>query len=265
MIYDLTVYIKICPVKGDNIMKIYSTSFKSTMMIFALIGAMVIGACPALSSAEQAKERKTITVQGSSSITAAPTIAYVSIGVTTFNKNAATAQAENAVKMDRVYKTLASLGIKKDKIKTVNYNISPRYDYKNNVASLAGYNVVNSISVTVADLKKVSDVLDMTVKEGVNQSSSIAFGVTDEERDKLYLQALSQAVVNAKEKANTIASAAGIAISKPANIIEGSSSHFVQPNYRAMDMAKMTAEAAPTPISEGELTIEASVTVIYDY
>ena len=51
--------------------------------------------------------------------------------------------------MDRVYKTLASLGIKKDKIKTVNYNISPRYDYKNNVASLAGYNVVNSISVTV--------------------------------------------------------------------------------------------------------------------
>ena len=61
------------------------------------------------------------------------------------------------------------------------------------------------------------------------------------------------------------AAAAGIAISKPANIIEGSSAHFVQPNYRAMDMAKMTAEAAPTPISGGELTIEASVTVIYDY
>ncbi len=31
---------------------------------------------------------------GSSSVTAAPTIAYVSIGVTTFNKNAATAQGE---------------------------------------------------------------------------------------------------------------------------------------------------------------------------
>jgi hypothetical protein len=164
-----------------------------------------------------------------------------------------------------VYKTLASLGIKKDKIKTVNYNISPRYDYKNNVATLAGYNVINSIRVTVNDLKKVSDVLDMTVKEGVNQSNSISFGVTDEERDRLYLQALSQAVSNAKEKANTIAAAAGIAISKPANIIEGSSAHFVQPNYRAMDMAKMASETAPTPISEGELMIEANVTVIYDY
>lgn len=245
-------------------MKKMSFSIKSVLILVALFSSILGAGIPAF-SAEQAKERKTITVQGSSSITAAPTIAYVSIGVTTFNKNAATAQAENAVKMDRVYKTLASLGIKKDKIKTVNYNISPRYDYKNNVASLAGYNVVNSISVTVEALKKVSDVLDMTVKEGVNQSSSIAFGVTDEERDRLYLQALSQAVVNAKEKANTIASAAGIAISKPANIIEGSSSHFVQPNFRAMDMAKMTAEAAPTPISEGELTIEASVTVIYDY
>lgn len=246
-------------------MKINSTSFKSVLMIFALIGVMVIGAYPALSSAEQVRERKTITTQGSSRVTAAPTIAYVSIGVTTFNKNATAAQSENAVKMDRVYKALASLGIKKDKIKTVNYNISPRYDYKNNVATLAGYNVINSISATVTDLKKVSDVLDMTVKEGVNQSNSISFGVTDEERDRLYLQALSQAVVNAKEKANTIAAAAGIAISKPANIIEGSSAHFAQPNYRAMDMVKMAAEAAPTPISEGELMIEANVTVIYDY
>ena len=264
MIYDLTVYIKICNIKGDNVMKINFTSFKSVLMIFALIEVMVVGAYPAISSAEE-RDRNTITVQGSSSITVSPTIAYVSIGVTTFNKNAASAQSENAVKMDRVYKTLASLGIKKDKIKTVNYNISPRYDYKNNVATLAGYNVINSIRVTVNDLKKVSDVLDMTVKEGVNQSNSISFGVTDEERDRLYLQALSQAVSNAKEKANTIAAAAGIAISKPANIIEGSSAHFVQPNYRAMDMAKMASETAPTPISEGELTIEASVTVIYDY
>ena len=223
-------------------MNINFTSFKSVLMIFALIEVMVVGAYPAISSAEE-RDRNTITVQGSSSITVSPTIVYVSIGVTTFNKNAASAQSENAVKMDRVYKTLASLGIKKDKIKTVNYNISPRYDYKNNVATLAGYNVINSIRVTVNDLKKVSD----------------------EERDRLYLQALSQAVSNAKEKANTIAAAAGIAISKPANIIEGSSAHFVQPNYRAMDMAKMTAEAAPTPISGGELTIEASVTVIYDY
>lgn len=245
-------------------MKKMSFSIKSVLILVALFSSILGAGIPAF-SAEQVKERKTITVQGSSSVTAAPTIAYVSIGVTTFNKNAATAQGENAVKMDRVYKTLASLGINKDKIKTLNYNISPRYDYKNNVATLAGYNVINSIRVTVMDLKKVSDVLDMTVKEGVNQSNSISFGVTDEERDKLYLQALSQAVVNAKEKANTIATAAGITISKPANIIEGSSAHFVQPNYRAMDMAKMASEAAPTPISEGEMTIGANVTVIYDY
>jgi len=249
---------------GGISMKKMSFSIKSVLILVALFSSILGAGIPAF-SAEQVKERKTITVQGSSNVTAAPTIAYVSIGVTTFNKNAATAQSENAVKMDRVYKTLASLGIKKDKIKTVNYNISPRYDYKNNVATLAGYNVINSIRVTVMDLKKVSDVLDMTVKEGVNQSNSISFGVTDEERNRLYLQALSQAVVNAKEKANTIATAAGITISKPANIIEGSSAHFVQPNYRAMDMAKMASEAAPTPISEGEMTIGANVTVIYDY
>lgn len=250
--------------KGDNLMKINFTSFKLVMMIFALIGAMVIGAYPAVSLAKE-QDRNTITVQGSSNITVSPTIAYVNIGVTAFNKDAAAAQRENAVKMDNVYKALTSLGINKDKIKTVTYNISPRYDYKNNIAALAGYNVTNAIRVTITDLKRVSDVLDMTVKQGINQSNSISFGITDQERNKIYLQALALAVGNAKEKAVSIAAAAGVTISKPINITEGSSAYFAPSNYGAMDMAKMEIASAPTPISEGELKIEANVTVIYDY
>lgn len=85
-------------------------------------------------------------------------------------------------------------------------------------------------------------------------------------RDRLYLQALSQAVSNAKEKANTIAAAAGLLPHlKAGKHNRGFFCPFVQPNYRAMDMAKMASETAPTPISEGELMIEANVTVIYDY
>lgn len=249
--------------KGVNIMKNAFFSLKFVLMPLILISVILIGANPALCVSNEGQRQNTITVQGSSSITASPTIAYVSIGVATFNKDAAAAQSENAVKMDRVYKILASLGITKDKIKTVNYNISPRYNYKNNVTTLAGYNVTNSIQVTIMDLKKVSNVLDMTVKQGINESNSIAFGITDEENETIYLKALAKAVTNAKEKASSIATAAGINISKPANIIEGSPQNPVPSNYRMMDMAK--AEMAATPISGGELKIEANVTVIYNF
>ena len=245
-------------------MKKYFLSYPLTLMFLALLSVIFIAAYPAVSLAEDARQPKNaITVQGTSSITVSPSIAYISIGVTTFSKDAAIAQRDNAEKMSLVYKTLTSIGISKDKIKTITYNISPRYDYRNNVATLAGYNVTNAILVTVTDLKKVSDVLDMTVKHGINQANSITFGITDQENNAIYLKALAEAVADAKAKAVSIAAAAGITISKPANIIEGSSGHFAQSGYRMMDAAKM--ETAATPVSGGELKIEANVTVIYNF
>ena len=207
--------------------------------------------------------KNTITVQGTASITATPSIAYVNIGVATFNKEAAIAQSDNAAKMDKVYKALDSLGIVKDKIKTVSYYISPRYDYNNNISTLAGYDVTNAIQVTVEDLTKVSQVLDMTVKEGINLANSISFGITDKENDELYLQALTEAVATAQAKANTLAAAAGLTVSKPLQIIEGSQTNVIPIYSYAADSAK--ASEAATPISGGELEVNASVTLVYGY
>ncbi|NCB41164.1 MAG: DUF541 domain-containing protein [Clostridia bacterium] len=204
-----------------------------------------------------------MTVNGSSSITVTPTIAYVTLGVATFNKDVLIAQSSNAEKMDAVYKALSALGIAKEKIKTVSYNISARYDYKDNVSVLAGYDVLNSVQVTVTDLKKVSKVLDMTVKQGINQSNSISFSITDSEREALYLKALASAVTSAKAKASALAAAAGVTIGKPSQIIESSSSVVYPPMYGMGDYAK--AESVATPISGGELKIEASVNVVYNY
>ena len=207
--------------------------------------------------------KNTITVEGTASITATPSIAYVNIGVATFDKEAAVAQSDNAAKMDQVYKALDSLGIAKDKIKTVSYYISPRYDYSNNVTTLSGYDVTNGIEVTVTDLTKVSQVLDMTVAQGINQANSISFGLTDEENDKLYTQALTEAVASAKAKADALATAAGVTISNPIQIVEGSQA-AVTPIYSSLTDSAKAADTA-TPISGGELKVEASVTLVYGY
>jgi len=237
-------------------------------LVLLLTVSLITASCSAAGQTASDKDdilqvKNTITVQGTASITAAPTIAYVNIGVATFNKEATIAQSDNAVKMDQVYKALDSLGIAKDKIKTVSYYINPRYDYSNNVTTLAGYDVTNAIEVTVIDLTKVSQVLDMTVKQGVNQASSISFGITDKENDEIYLQALTEAITTAKGKAETMASAAGLTITKPLQIVEGSQASVIPIYSYAADSAK-AAEVA-TPISGGELTVEASVTLVYGY
>lgn len=168
------------------------------------------------------ESQNVIVVNGTSRITVIPTIAYVDIGVTTFDETAAVAQSENAEKMKLVYAALAGLGIDSDKIKTIAYNISPRYDYTEYTSKLAGYDVTNGIQVTVMDLAVVSEVLDMTVKQGINRANSISFGITDEEKDIIYKQALAEAVANAETKAGVIAKAAGVTIDKPTQITEGS-------------------------------------------
>ena len=233
------------------------------MLVVGAFAGAFVGAAPAAYGETDAQATNSITVNGTSSITVTPTIAYVTLGVATFHKDAVTAQSSNAEKMDAVYKALTALGIPKEKIKTVAYNISARYDYKDNTSVLAGYDVINSVQVTVTDLTKVSKVLDMTVKQGINQSNSISFGVTDAERDATYLKALANAVANAKGKAGALANAAGVTIGKPAQIIENSSSAIYPPVYGLGDYAR--AESAATPISGGELKIEASVNVIYNY
>lgn len=237
-------------------------------LVLLLMVSLITASCSAAGQiASDANDilqvKNTITVQGTASITATPTIAYVNIGVATFNKEAAIAQSDNAGKMDQVYKALDSLGISKDKIKTVSYYISPRYDYSNNISKLAGYDVTNAIQVTVMDLTKVSQVLDMTVKQGVNQANSISFGITDKENDEIYLEALAEAVANAKGKANALAAAAGLTVTNPLQIIEGSQNNVIPIYSYAADSAK--AGDIATPISGGELTVEANVTLVYGY
>jgi|GEM_PF-6186890 len=61
-------------------------------MMLSLVAASCSAAGQTASNADDILHTKnTITVQGTASITAAPTIAYVSIGVATFNKEADTA------------------------------------------------------------------------------------------------------------------------------------------------------------------------------
>lgn len=232
-------------------------------------------------ASEGENNKKSISVNGTYSIKVTPDIAYIDIAVKTFDADAIKAQEDNKDKMNKVIEELKKLEIEDTNIRTIDYVIQPRYEWKNvienksekgsetrSVQTLLGYDVINNIKVTVTDLQKVGNVIDVTVQEGVNEANNISFGLSEKTKTEKYLQALKGAVENAKSKAEVIASVYGITLSLPSSISE-SGTYFPSPvsinKTFGISSVSMSDSKAATPISSGEMEITSNVNVVYEY
>lgn len=233
----------------------------SLIAIF-MMAISIIGSHDIVMAQTGENEFNTITVRGEGTIKVKPDIAYISIGVLTENKDAKVAQTENATKINKVISALKDMGIEEESIQTGNYSVYPIYDYDSKGPErITGYNVNNTINVTVRDILMVGDVLDVGIKEGANMSSGIQFSVSDTEG--YYHEALKQAVNNAKGKADAIGEVLGVNIQAPSSVVE------ISYGGRAVlykDEAQVTGKGlGSTPVETGELDINATVEVSYRY
>lgn len=240
-------------------------SFIALIMLASTLAVMTIGLY--FNAPAQAKDTtdntRTLTVSGQAKVNASPDIAYINLGVVTEDKDAKAAQKANAASMDKVIAAIKAAGIKADDIKTVNYSIYPKYEYKKDggISSIVGYTVNNSVNVTVRDLGKTGSIIDSATDSGVNMSSSISFGLSNYE--DYYNQALKNAVLAAKKKAGTMADALGVSLKAPISVNEGGGYSPLM-NYVSYDM-KSAAGTAATPIQSGSMEITANVNMVYEY
>ena len=226
-------------------------------------GSLLVGAVLALSlvlpagmvSAEEAMP--TLTINGVGSAQIAPDTAEVTIGVVTEAKDAAKAHAAQTA---RVQNAIKALGIAERDIQTTHYDFSPIYDVKDNGRSVTtGYTVTNAVAVKVRNLDSVGKVIDAALANGANRVDSLEFSASDPSAAKN--AALADAARDARSKADTIARALGVRIVRILNIYGDTQSHSPR-NFMPMMMAKEAYDAS-TPISAGELSFEASVTITY--
>lgn len=219
---------------------------------------------PVKAASEEQATKKTINVTGSGTVSVSPDIAYVTLGVITENKDAKAAQQENAKAMENVVALIKGAGIKGDDIKTVSYNMYPKYDYnkETGASGIIGYQVSNSVRVTVRDIDKAGSIMDMAADSGANMTSNISFGLSDS--SKSYNEALKKALEAAKVKAETMAGVYGIKLTVPVTISETGS---YNPIYTGISYAKaeMAADRAMTPVESGTMEIVANVSVVYEY
>jgi uncharacterized protein YggE len=245
--------------------------FISSLFILSSIYAAPIANAHSAGSSHdaQATQKRLIPVSAAASLKMAPDQASVEAGVVTEGKDASETATENAAKMTAIYAALNQAGIVSADIKTSQLSLSPRYDYESRKKPrIVGYTANNIITVETRDLMKVTPIIDALVRSGSNNIRNVQFSLSDPEAAKA--KVLEEAIKKARAKAQLIARSAGVTLG-PLQDIRVNDSY--SPNGQNYDEIIVTGArkgggggsgVVSTPISQGELTVSASVNLTYE-
>jgi uncharacterized protein len=244
-------------------LNIFLGALTVTILLFSTIAVTRNNIVEASTTNRDVSGIRTITSSGEGAIEAVPDVAYVNIGVITEGLELSKVQSENSEKMTKVIESLTQLGIKKEEIKTTNYNVNPKYEWNKDTgkSTIAGYTVSNILEVTINDIAITGSVLDEVVTSGSNSINSVRFGLKNE--TDLYNQALELAVKDAKAKAEAMGKGLGIIYIQPLRVTELSNRNT--PVYFDKGAVAMEAAKVSTPINEGELKVTARVSIDFSF
>lgn len=207
----------------------------------------------------------TITIEGRGEVLAAPDMAQINSGVTTQGASAREALDANTAAMSELIAALKASGIEARDIQTSGFSVNPNYVYSDerdeNGYSLPprinGYQVSNTVTVTVRKLDALGTILDKSVTIGANTVNGVSFSVADP--SDLYNQARKAAFADARAKAELYADAANVTLDEIISISEtqGYNSPQPYPMYARADMA--VAQAVPVEAGEMAFAINVSV------
>lgn len=191
---------------------------------------------------------KSITVVGSASIPVKADIVSITFRVRTIEWNVNRAVENNANITAKVLEAIKNSGVDSNDISTVDYNISQDLS-----KSYPGqYTVLNSIQVLIKNTEITGNVIDAAIVNGANGLTSYQYLAGD--KTTALRQARTQAIQNAQDAANLLASVAGTKVGNVMEINENFSTDITQP---------VTLLRSATNIQEGYIQVQSNVTVRY--
>lgn len=212
----------------------------------------------------------TITVQGDGQATLAPDVARVSFSVTNTAGTVASAQATTTKQANAALDFVKGQGVADKDVKTLSYDISPQYSYRNcppeslcpmSSPTITGYQVSETVQVTLRDLTKVGAMLEGLGKLEVQNVNGPAFALDDSSAG--YDAARSDAIDKAKTQAQVLARQLGVSLGKIVNFSESSSGYPYQTAY-SLGATTADVKVATPSVPTGENTYNASVSITYE-
>ena len=233
-----------------------NTLRKSLLLAGLLLAAAALAgvAQPRLAHGAAAPaDGRTITVSGDGAVTTVPDRASFQFGVTTRAGTAKDALARNSAAASAVIAALKAAGVAATDLSTAGVSLSPVTS--DDGTRIVSYTASDSVSASIA-LAKAGPLVDAAVGAGADSVWGPGLAVADQKA--LYRQALTQALADAKAKAQALAGAAGLTLGAVESIAEGGGATPVP-----LMKAAAPADTGSTPIEPGTQEVDASVGVTY--
>lgn len=225
---------------------------KPFILLLCLLTALCL-AVPALGEGAS----RTISVSGAANISLAADTATLRIGVSTVRDTVAEAQSENNEIMQRVIAAILGQNVAQEDIITSDFSVYTQRDYSDDTIPVR-YHVENTLYVTVRALDTVGDVIDAATAAGANEMYGLTFSSSGQ--NAAYEKALRRAYEDAAAKAALLADAAGQALG---DVVSIDASNSYGGSYGVANSYAMDAASAKSAIVSGDVTVSASVTVVF--
>lgn len=247
----------------------------ATGIVLAL--AFSLGAIPSGIDAQAQTEptpfpsrEKTLSVSGMATTKVNPDLLIVQFGVEVQEKTAKEALDSNSQKMTAVVNAIKAVGVSESQISTSQLTIYPVYEsyqeketgiYKQR---LIGYAVSNIIRIETTNLGLASAIIDSGVEAGANRVDHVSYTLSPQKQAQISDDLLSQAVENAKVKAQKALLPLNHEIIgvKHVNL----SDFYIPPPtpmYYGRAMMEMDAGKASTPIFSSDQQVSTTASVVF--
>ena len=228
------------------------------MRMFPALATAIVLALPAAAETVPA----TIAVTGEGKVEMAPDMAMLSLGVMTQADTAAAALKANSDGLSGALDRLKAAGIEGRDIQTSGLSLHPNIDYSSTgrEPQVRGYTASNMLTVRLRDLSVLGQTLDAVVTEGANTLNGLSFGLQNP--DEATDEARRRAVADATHKAALYAEAAGVTLGRIVTISE--QGNYGGPQPMMMAEARFAKDAGSVPVASGEISIGATISVVYE-
>ena len=236
-------------------MKKFTSVLAAALLVFSVAGTNLAAAA----------EPNTIAVSGMAEQEVAPDMAYIDVGINVRADDAETARTQEAQIASQIRRALLGLAITDDDLQNTSYYLYQEYKVdRNGVRTADKYVLDSSIKVTVKDLDKLSQVIDIVVEAGATNISNITYALSTQ--NIIQRQLLATAVENARDKAAVVANAGsrtlGNMLSADINSFDGGTIVAYGAN-KLRSTTNLAEDGVATKLSPGKIKLNARVQVVF--
>jgi uncharacterized protein YggE len=207
-----------------------------------------------------------LTVQGTGQASATPDVLSAVFNFSTTAGSSATAMSENNAEVNQALMALSANGVTAADVQTTGLTLQPQYVYpQGGVPTLTGYQVTNTVTATLMDVKTAGTAVDAVVAALGNavQISGLTFSFADP--SQVEDEARTDAVHLAVAHAGAMAAAAGRKLGPVCSLTDDTQPNLLEPDEDQNFDAAGTSKSAgvPVPLEPGTQMETDQVTMVY--